>query len=168
MYCVSIDPSSTAIGWTIYIPGQSMEDPFGAIPIFGVFRPNSRRKPYERMEDIAQWAKEWEAHPIDRVLIEVPSGAVNHGRNRGGGAGLSVYGFAAGVVWSALSDLFDAVVPIKETWTGGFTKAKRQSVAARHASGYDPKQDKGGDAADAICMAIWYHHMRKGEKHVAA
>lgn len=97
------------------------------------------------------------------TVVEVPSGKVHAGRHGGGGSGLSVYGFAAGLLVGALVQARAAGIfsgPIfgvtAERWTGGHGKAKRQRVAARRCAWYDAAKDPGGDEADAICLADWF------------
>jgi hypothetical protein len=87
--------------------------------------------------------------------IEVPSGRVNRARHGGGGSGLSVYGFAAGACYNFLryNPNVGTIHAVKEGWTGSQPKSKRKSVAMKSHPEYDPEKDKGGDVADAICLA---------------
>jgi hypothetical protein len=158
---LSIDPSSTATGWILYEPGPDMQSPIVARR-WGVITPHAKFHAIERIGMMAMQIA-GTAESVDAVLIEIPSGRVNHARNRGGGSGLSIYGFAAGAIWWAASHNCATVYATDESWTGGFSKDKRKAVAQKAVPGYRPAEDRGGDIADAICLAIWFHHL-KGER----
>lgn len=113
--------------------------------------------------DMISQAAELAAGQPLAIVIEVPSGRVHTARHGGGGAGLSVYGFAAGVAAQACVQARDRLAPdspiygvTAERWTGGHGKDKRQRVAARRCPWYSAALDPGGDEADAICLADWF------------
>lgn len=103
------------------------------------------------------------------IVIEIPSGKVNHNRHGGAGSGLSVYGFAVGMLYQAivtahpLGAEFVAGV-LESKWIGGHTKDKRRRVARTYQPGYDQAKDRGGDEADAICLAVWYARQQGEEQ----
>ena len=109
------------------------------------------------------------SHPgrYTQCIIEIPSGKVNLARHHGGGAGLSVYGMAVGVVWHMLY-LNSTPIPVTEIeWTGGFSKEKRAAIAKKIYPQYDPAQDKGNDISDAIALALWWIEIGSKRKEIA-
>lgn len=158
MRIVAIDPSSSKIGYALFANGKLTEH--------GVITPHRTRD--EANDRIRHMAGEVlavldESLPL-HVVIEDTSGKVGtFGRRRGmNGAGLAIHGKAVGYVvclceaW-ARRQIGAQVHCVKENeWTRGQRKGFRQQwVAAAH-RGYDPAQDKGGDASDAIGLGEWW------------
>ena len=108
-------------------------------------------------EDLAELLVE---RKPEMLLIEISTGKVNRKRHKGGGAGLSTYGVAAGAMWRTARDIVgtERVITVDESWTLGVPKKIR---AGRIAMGY-PKYkaamelDGGGDVADAIGIGLWW------------
>lgn len=102
------------------------------------------------------------------ILIEITKGKVNKKRHGGAGAGLATYGLAMGALWRTARDLVgdDRVVAIDEDWTRGVNKAVRARRIAMEFPQYRQAMelDRGGDAADAIGIALWWigDQKRKG------
>ena len=92
----------------------------------------------------------------DRIVIEIPSGKV-HGRHKGGGSGLSVYGFAAGAIWRACAELAPTW-PIKDIeWTRTKKEKRVSECVELYGQKYiDAKDTKGADIADAIGLGRWF------------
>lgn len=160
---ISFDPSISSVGYARgIIAGKHAE-----IYDFGVFRPPRDKTMIDRTDLVVDrimtllsqaqtWASVSRAQELVGV-VEVPSGRVNRNRHQGGGSGLSTYGFAAGAVYNTmrLSGNCSRILVIDEGWTGSHGKDKRIAVAMKAAPDYNPKDDRGADIADAICMAVF-------------
>ena len=104
---------------------------------------------------------------IHRIVLEIPSGKVHARRHLGGGAGLSVYGMAAGaILWAAvkaMGGIVSLVCCVKETeWTRGVPKGERQRRVALAYPAYREAmgKDSPGDVADAIGLGDWWYAKR--------
>lgn len=146
---ISIDPSSSAIGWANFEDGKCEGS--------GVLRRRGH-------DDVGGWVTESIATIFRRpwafekrvCVVEIPGGRVHAGHS-GGGSGLAVYGFAAGVAWCVAAiwaPRVEAVTP--ERWCGGHSKEKRRRVAVKAAPWYDPAKDRGCDESDAIALGVWW------------
>lgn len=94
-----------------------------------------------------------------RAAIEIPSGKVHKRRHGGQGAGLSVYGMAAGIILVELRRVLPSVGWFTELdWTGGRSKRDRWPdfvVCFPHLADQVARVDPGGDVADAALIAIF-------------
>lgn len=108
------------------------------------------------------------------IVIEMPSYHVNHNRNKGGGAGLGIYGFAAGAIWQHMyqwvmwfgfpgTEGCQLITVKPELWTKGKKKKDRTDIIAALYPMYNRKNDKGGDVADAIGLGEWWLVERKSK-----
>ncbi len=153
---LSLDPSSTVIGFAVFGDGDHLIDG-------GLIEPQCKSaESYWRIRSMASDL----AGLLDQIrpaviLIEWTKGKVGVRRHGGLGAGLAVYGAGIGSVaaqceaWAAQRDC--RVVPVLEnTWTRGVTKAARQAAIAASVDGYDSAKDPGGDVADAIGLGQWW------------
>lgn len=101
----------------------------------------------------------------DFVLIEFfTEPPKSLGGNRGPALAICGQAYGAVLIAAMKSDWADRnpmtlVLPVANTWTKGTTKPERALAASRHKN-YDPAQDPGGDAADAIMMAEWWFDRR--------
>jgi hypothetical protein len=102
-------------------------------------------------------------HGVSRAVIELPSARGAAGRKgRSKGHGLTVYGFAAGMIWSAVRAVLadpDAVEYVDaDEWTKGWTKEQRRSVvAATYPRWRDAiMAEKGADMVDAIALGLYW------------
>ncbi len=154
---LALDPSSTCIGYAIFACRANFESLLGDA---GLITTPQKPSAYVRMvklaDDVFDLIREFNGPPMT-IVVEVPSGHVNHGRHKGSGAGLSVYGMAVGYLLGRLASLdVDVRIILENDWTRGIPKGERQaSVAARYAS-YDPAKDPGGDVSDAIGLGEWW------------
>jgi Holliday junction resolvasome RuvABC endonuclease subunit len=155
---LSLDPSSTCVGWAVF---TVEEGTIAAGRIRGKGKAATGR--IDALVDaVASLAKE---HSIDSAIVEVPSGKVHAGRNRGGGSGLSVYGEAVGAIRTALRLMGLVMHSVTaERWTGGHSKVKRRRVALKEYPALDGMTDGGGDISDAIALGVWYRLRIMGVK----
>lgn len=164
---LGLDPSSTRTGFGVLsVDGELLDA--------GYLKPRSAKAPaMERIGDMLQDLDElldrW--RPLE-VAVEVPSQHVNTKRHEGGGAGLALYGFAAGTMWMLCrmvlgklaleeSGRGGGVYTVNpETWTRGTPKSvRRQEIAIRfpqYAQALrNGQKDTGGDVSDGIGLALW-------------
>lgn len=152
---LSFDPSSTRLGYADFDDCHLVE--------CGHIRADKDALPVAMR--IIQMAREVpiliDRYNPDFVLVEFftePPKSIGGSR----GPALALCGQAYGAVllaamkadWGTWDPLL-CVIPISNTWTKGTSKPERALLAARHKN-YDPKQDTGADAADAIMMAEWW------------
>lgn len=162
-YILAIDPSSTCTGYAcLSHRGDILEH--------GALKPNRRRDTTDVR--ITTMAAELNTLMVEQrpeiVVIEMPGGGVFK-YQRGGGAGLSVYGWAAGYLLATIrrhGSRVELVDP--STWTRGKRKSTRTATVAMTVGSYDRDTDKGQDAADAIGLGRWWFdeqrfNGRKGE-----
>ena len=111
---------------------------------------------------VADVARMQVAFKPDRILVEVPEGKVNVGHT-GMGAGLSKYGFHAGMMFMSLNVLAKCVVtPIGSSyWTQGMSKDKRKKKALSAFPSLASIKDPGYDVSDATAMAVWWLEIGK-------
>lgn len=162
MKLLSLDPSSMLTGYAV------MAGP-AALLEAGLIRPKKRSGPaMVRIDDmVADLEKLITDHNPDVVLVEVTSGKVNTKRHTGAGAGLGVYGMAAGAmrqaargVMVALGSRIESVIAVEENvWTRGVGKRARQAAIAALFPAYAASidQDGGMDMADAIGLGVWWY-----------
>jgi hypothetical protein len=155
---LSVDPSSSCIGWALFARAPANLVSFGRIlPPAPVADKALLRMPLMAaalLEVVTSAAEGGDV--VDEAVIEVSEGKVHRAAKGGGGAGMSIYGAAWGYVWAKLDARMKChVVPANE-WTRGHTKARRQgSVIAMHKR-YVPEADPGMDVADAIALGDWW------------
>jgi len=154
---LSLDPSSTVIGWAIMASAARLT-------AGGLITPESRSAPYaQRLDDmLADLQQLLDEQEPATILIEVPTGKV-HRRKRPfmRGMGLSVYGFGVGAVWGECrrwsADRPAKVVTVFENdWTRGVPKRDRQLAIAAMFDRYWVGDDPGADLADAIGLGVWW------------
>lgn len=173
MRILALDPSSSCVGWAV---GDVTRDRDGR-PQFAVLDAGRLvgKKAHAYTDRCDQFARDLTALVAAALtrgpdltltaLVEIPGGKVHTGRHGGGGAGLSVYGFACGALWATLAapphgNRVTRVGIRAEEWTGGHSKAKRALVAKRLWPPYAPERDPGGDIADAVALAAWWTAFR--------
>lgn len=157
MFLLSIDPSSSSIGLALArVNGQSIDwlacrlvkdRKAGALGIVAKFD--------GALTEVLLYA---DPRASVTALIEIPSGRVDHRRNTGGGAGLSVYGFACGAVWQKLTadSRIASVECLPSDWMRGTSKEKRRRIALKAYPAYASISDPGCDISDAIAMGVWW------------
>lgn len=151
---LALDPSSTRTGWAVLDGGEVVEA--GALSVPSKKGEPAAERCIRMMRAVQGLLLEWVG--VDSCVIEIPSGKVNHARNQGGGSGLSVYGFAVGMIYAAVveADGVSSAAYTAEQWTRGITKEKRKRIAARYYPAYLGMKDAGGDIADAISLGVWF------------
>lgn len=160
MILLAIDPSSTKTGYAVMVDRVTLLDA-------GFLKPGKTRNPAimrikEMIEQLVEVLDEWQP---GKVLIESPSAHVNIGRHHGAGAGLAVYGFAAGAIWAACCARVDTKAIDAQLWTCGVPKLKRQkNICMAFPQQYNPEKDRGGDIADAIGLACWWFGRQKAKR----
>jgi hypothetical protein len=174
---LSIDPSSTAIGFALMTsaaPGKGLGE-YGAIWPEDNSLPALQRLP-GMLSELAALLVDLNPRPT-HVIVEVPG---FHQRKRSGthaGAGaLMLYGFAAGVVWQLCRGMFasgsisgavGATVEMVESsaWSTSDKTARQMGVEVDYPDyrrwraqqrAKNKKSDAGGDISDAIAMGRWW------------
>lgn len=152
---LALDPSSKCCGYAVFRDGKLAEH--------GRLTP--RRSRDDANSRIVAMLSELEdllnENPGAHIVCEDTSGKVGRRRHGGGGAGLAVHGKAVGAFWHAcLSHGAKHSAPVfmvlENDWTASTPKATRTARIAAAYKQYDPKQDPGGDAADAIGLGTWW------------
>lgn len=147
---VSLDPSSTAIGVSLFHDdgrGERSE----------VISPDDKRADaVERIHQMARYLVEVldEAElmsPVRVAVIESPP--VFQGRKMNPGVQHAAYGVVYHVC--RLAKIREIVSIHPATWTRNRPKAARQ-WAARRELGLSDSDDKGGDAIDALMLGRWW------------
>ncbi len=158
MKLLTLDPSSTAVGYCV-ATGPDHRQILDA----GVLRPEKPEAPaVERILCLRRLVRELAAEhaTLNRIVLEKPSGKVHGKKKHAGGAGLSTYGLAAGVIWAACMDFMGSVDDVElidaNDWTGGKSKEERAAAATAGLAGYNAEADKGLDCADAIGLSAWW------------
>lgn len=163
MKLLAIDPSSTLTGYAVMADRSTIIEA-------GLLRPQKDRDPaIMRIEAMANGLAELiESTEPEHILIEIPSAkSAERIKRKSLGAGLAIYGFAAGAMWWQCFSMNVAPVTAidAELWTGGVPKLKRQqNVCMAFQNRYDPEADKGGDIADAIGLAWWWFSKQKAKR----
>jgi len=162
---LAVDPSSSRTGYAVGLVDGSVFSVLCA----GVIVPHPKQSSILRAE-VSAWAVyevvlghrlpwvrhvgENGPHVCARAVVEVPSA---RGSFRGtSGAGLAVYGFAAGVLWHSLDYLKErriAVTP--EAWTGSRSKVARKQIALKWFPALAELKDPGLDSSDAVSLLVW-------------
>ena len=159
---ISFDPSSTAIGWAVFFDEK--------LKGYGVCRPTNKQAHYiSRVKDMLYQIDYLVSSVLGigqpaTLLVETPSGHVHAKKKSSGGHGQSIYGFAVGAVYMDFCNYEDHFVaePVDANdWTRGIPKQTRTRKIGLLYPEYNPKEDKGGDAADAIGMALWWMQEEK-------
>lgn len=157
---LSLDPSSTAVGWAV----------FDCYPVtlegFGVERCRGRKTPLDRMRRLATEVRAIvEQYQPDKIVLEWADGK-QHGRIKGRSQGLSTLGQAQGWLACTLENMGHEpqYVPVGQ-WAGGTKKEKRASklaLAFPEYAGWAAKgRDRGFDAADALGLGSWWLGQRQ-------
>lgn len=159
MKLLSLDPSSTRIGYALFEGEQLAE--------FGFITPaSSHGEANVRIREmLVELSAMMDADRPDEVVIEDTSGRMFAGR-RGGGAGMGTYGKAVGAVWTLVVHVYHlpATLITAEVWTQGRPKAERQIEIARAHPEYAGQLDVGADAADAIGLGFYWLGRRKARE----
>ena len=154
---LAFDPSSTAIGFAEVHDSEVVWSGVVRVPESwpAYFRVRSMMDEVHRVLSLAEF---------DRVVVEVP-GKAQAGRNRGTYATPGVYAAAVGMVlarcWLTCGSATPVVTVESDHWTrsgerGWGVKKSRRNLAIASLPGYDRANDRGGDEADAIMLAVWY------------
>ena len=152
MKALALDPSSTRTGYAVAEgPGELLEA--------GALAPKRSADAVERIKAMVQDLDELiEEHQPDVVIVEVPDGKVHGRRKHAGGAGLSVYGMAAGAMldacWRSWGIHVHAVTPTQ--WNRGRSKNETLAIVDQVFPGTDWKKDRGRDASDAAGELVWW------------
>ena len=159
---IAIDPSSTRTGYAV------MTD-YDQVIEAGYFKPSkSKSDPRVRIREMAgDLRSTLIQHKPSVAVIEMPSGHVHRRLQDVNVSGLSVYGWAAGVLWWTLfhttdTDLCDLRDPDQNQWTNGVKKPVRRAEIAFMFPQYAKviKLDSGCDVADAIGLGQWWYRQQ--------
>jgi hypothetical protein len=159
---LALDPSSTCTGYAVWRAGE--------LHAAGLLRPPAKLPAEQRVGRMIKDLEDvYDEHVPTHAVIEIPDAHVHGARKRAGGAGLALYGMAAGMLYVATCLLIDELLPRSEghhvsrvtpvrasEWTGGSRKRVRQGVVAATVPQYDAAADRGADAADAIALGRWW------------
>ena len=159
-HILSLDPSSTAIGWA----EMSMA---GQLEQAGVIRSSVRSPAYDRVIDMNSALRTLLDYVKPAtILIEWTVGKVaGRQKLRSRGAGLGIYGIGVGAAvmtcyWYQHEmmqiEIIDIIPVVENDWTRGVHKRDRQAAIALQYTAYDAAQDPGADMADAIGLAQWW------------
>ncbi len=158
MRLLAVDPSSTCTGYAVMESAAMIIDG-------GIIRPDHAGEPVHwRASEMALHLDSMvREYACDQVLIELPDGKV-HRRiaGAGHGAGLSLYGLAAGIIYATLAQAvrsrdgmrLHVVTPAQ--WTGRVPKARRAAALRLRFPELDLSADRGLDMADAIGLGLWF------------
>lgn len=154
----AIDPSTTSTGWAVLTAG-------GRLLQAGIVTGSKQTDPAELRiavicRDLGTLFDGWQPGTI---LIEWPSPHVGRRRHKGLGAGLAVYGAAAGALWWASLRWAEQQEPgvsvnavSVDLWTRGVPKEDRLAAVAQQFPEYRGEADPGGDIGDAIGLGVWW------------
>jgi len=151
---LALDPSSTAIGWSIFDHGELLH--------IGVFRAHSDDVD-RRLGVLSGNVQALVARTCpDVIVMEVVSG-MHRRANRSSAfrQSTATCGFAQGVIWGAMHVWRYEVVRVKENeWTKGKPKAKRAELVRLtqpvYAEWARKDGDRGLDGADAVGLGLYY------------
>lgn len=150
---LSLDPSSTAIGYALFLA-----DARATLHSAGVIRPTRRRDGFrDRTHEMCSALLAVTGiKSATRAVIEF---AGMYGRGKREIMTARVLGFAVGMAAAAVAELvpwgrIEFIEP--REWTGNRSKAARTRLLAAELRGYDRKKDPGMDAADAIGLGRWW------------
>jgi hypothetical protein len=155
---LTLDPSSTAIGWAHFLDGN--------LEACGVSRPRGARL-WTRIdaailiaERLVHDARFKDGIDLSDVVIEVTSGRRYGKHHQAAIVGLAL---AQGAVYATAEvKLFDTPTQVnkvdEQQWTGGKPKTARAGFIAQVQPLYRAYQrhDNGMDAADAIGLGLWW------------
>lgn len=170
---LSLDPSSTVIGWALLTMSGSLDK-------MGRLMPQDRALAPDRIADLAgQLRCLLERLNPTEIVVEVPSGHVNPGRHLGMGSGLTIYGWAVGEVVATcrfyLAGNGDLALITETEWTSHLRPEDRPKCrrvermeAMNPLRQYTHLHDSGGDIADAIDLGWWWAKERICRRLAAA
>ena len=161
MKLLSADPSTTATGYAVL--GRDGKGPL--LIECGVLLPRKASAPAitrvcDICDELGGLVKE---HRPTCAVIETVASNVYRGKPT---QGLLTYAMGVGIIYGTLRTLL-AGKPVfgvaPTTWTRGKKKADRMASARMMFPTYDPRQDPGGDAGDAIGLGCWFlfHQARR-------
>lgn len=166
---LALDPSCWRTGYGVLRPDGSLRE----AGLFSPKRSATRGSPFAaaaaQTVDLDDLLREFRP---ENLVIELPSPHV-FSRHGGGGKGLTVYGFAVGLLVgpclraAELQRVGCLIGVAPENWTGGRKKTESRaevlatfpSVAATLLA-----KDGGGDISDAIALGLWFQ--REGRQAV--
>lgn len=153
---LALDPGSITTGYALLRLDGSLHEP-------GVLKATKKEWPFiERVKGITRDLSVFNTGPFNIAHVVIEIGTKQHRRNPG--VNLAVYAFAVGAIWATCRRAFPgATVDTVEAnaWTRGTSKPERIAELAAIEPKYDPEQDKGGDAADAIGVGRYWIGERK-------
>ena len=174
---LSLDPSSSCLGWATMRPGEVYIASGRIMP--GHPRTHNGYEAYGRIESICtQLDSLMDREQPTIIVVEVTSGK-RAGRLGQNVSHLGIYGAAVGAVWqkaTAWSKDFmrDHRIPctvdviLENEWTSRQPKALRVATAALMFQQYHSAEDPGGDEADALMLNVWYQRERVVSRLVEA
>jgi len=172
MIILALDPSLTRTGYALFEAEPIGHPERPRLLDAGHLRPPGQRQgrklsSIERMRALGDDLRDLIRGPVGAVVIEVTSGKVNRARHGGAGAGLATYGQTVGYMLGLCEQCLGVhdVHPIYENdWIGKRNggpparKALRPALVRTYFPDvtYDPADDPGADAADAILLGRWF------------
>ena len=158
---IAIDPSSTVIGYAVFV-GPPLE---WQLIQCGLLLPDKGKLPATVRIDqlcigLGQVIRRYMTDGVDAV-VEI-MGTKQYTARKERRSALPLVALAMGRAWGVcVAELGYHVHPVDIAWTQGTTKALRQAhAAAAYSTIYDPAQDTGADAADAICLGEYWIERR--------
>ena len=149
---LTLDPSSTAIGYALWRGGRPVE--------IGLLTPDKKSaSAAARIESMrVQVLALADDLAPDYIVMETCDGP-QHSR-RGRQASLGVWARACGVYEGALRTAGLKVIPVGNDWTRRKSKEARQQLARGLSPAYaefaDAGKDAGMDVSDAIALGAWW------------
>jgi len=150
---LSLDPSSTAVGWASFRAGVLAE--------VGLIR-SACEDPRDRIRKLAASVKALVVRLAPEVVVIETVSGLHHRAQK---LAVSTCSFAQGAIWQAIEDTVEASLPsvicVKEIdWTAGRPKSARarlvylgEPIYRQFAGG---SGDRGFDVADAVGLGRWY------------
>jgi hypothetical protein len=155
---LSLDPSSSVVGYALFIDGKLHDA--------GKLTPDkASASALARVISLRQQLVEMLYFEQPDVIIIEAMVEKQYTRNAGRVTALALCGWAMGVAfgtcitWAACGNTTSctAVHAVgNQEWTRGRRKDEAKTLTAAEFPQYNPKDDKGGDVADAISMGLWW------------
>jgi len=161
---ITVDPSSTVFGYAAF----DMDRHTPRLVQCGLLLPDKGKLPaLVRIDQLCiglgQVIHRYNADGDSVEAVVEIMGTKQYTTKRERRSSLPLCALAMGRAWGVcVAELGYHVHPVDIAWTQGTTKALRQAhAAAEYSTLYDPAQDTGADAADAICLGEYWIERRE-------
>ena len=162
MILISIDPSSTCFGYAVFSTvTNDLRQSWKLLQAALLLPDKGGLSATVRIDQLRRY-KDGPDQPT-RAIVEIMGTKQFAKAASGRRSSLPVVALAMGRAWGVcVQELGYYVDTVDIAWTQGTTKEIRKAHAhAEYSNYYDPEQDPGGDAADAICMAEYWLERRE-------